>query len=155
MKEIEIDIGQAAPEFGLKDQHGELVTLTKLRGKKVILSFHPLAWTPVCAKQMKDLEANYAEIESGGAIALGISVDSVPCKKVWAKDMRVHRTKLLSDFWPHGEVAQQFGILREREGFSERCVLILDSEGVVRFKKIYPLGEAPDVSEVLSALRTI
>jgi len=97
-----IEIGTNGPGFVLPDQHGEKVDLKGLLERKVILSFHPLAFTPVCAKQMKALEENRAEFEKLNAVALGISVDSVPAKRAWGKELRIKRTKLLSDFWPHG-----------------------------------------------------
>ena len=99
---------------------GKDIHLSDFSGRKVLLSFHPLAWTPVCAQQMKALEKNRARFEKLNTLALGLSVDTVPSKKAWAKELGIKETKLLSDFWPHGEVARSYGILREKEGFSER-----------------------------------
>ena len=127
-----------APAFVLSDQHGEKVNLEELWGKRVILSFHPLAFTPVCAKQMEALEENREEFSRLNTVALGISVDSVPCKHAWAKELRIKETQLLSDFWPHGAVAESYGIFRSADGYSERAVIILDGEGSVRFSKVYP-----------------
>ena len=78
MDEVTLEVGDLAPDFTLKDQNDQEVTLSALRGKKVILSFHPLAWTRVCAIQMQDLEKHREEIERLGAVALGLSVDAVP-----------------------------------------------------------------------------
>ncbi len=155
MNNATIDAGDVAPDFTLKDQNEREVTLSALRGKKVVLSFHPLAWTRVCAIQMQDLEKKRAAMERLGAVALGLSVDSVPCKKAWAESLGIQETRLLADFWPHGGVAQAYGIFREKNGFSERAVFILDAEGVVRFKKIYPMREVPDIGEILKALEEI
>ena len=149
------EVGDWAPDFTLKDQDGNDVSLSALRGKKVILSFHPLAWTEVCKIQMQDLEKNREKFAELNAIALGISVDSVPCKKAWADAIGVKETPLLADFWPHGGVAQAYGIFREKNGFSERAVFIVDEEGVIRFKKIYPIRQVPDISEILAALEQI
>jgi len=99
-----IDVGTEAPRFVLTDQHGEKVKLEDFRGKRVILSFHPLAFTPVCAKQMKTLEENQDQFARLNTVALGLTVDSVPAKRVWVKDLGIVETKLLSDFWPHGAV---------------------------------------------------
>lgn len=104
---------------------------------------------------MQDLENHRAEMERLGAVALGLSVDSVPCKKAWAEAIGVRETLLLADFWPHGGVAQAYGIFREKNGFSERAVFIVDAEGIVRFKKIYPMREVPDIGEILRALEEI
>jgi len=150
-----IKVGAEAPVFALSDQHGEKVELGKLRGKRVILSFHPLAFTPVCAKQMKALEENQDQFEKLNAVALGISVDAVPAKHAWAKELRIKETQLLSDFWPHGAVAESYEIFRSADGYSERAVIILDAEGIVRFSKVYPMSEVPDMGEILEQLKRL
>jgi peroxiredoxin len=147
-----IEVGDVAPDFTLKDQTEKEITLSSLRGRKVVLSFHPLAWTNVCKLQMQDLEKHKADFDRLGAVALGLSVDSVPCKRAWAEAIGVKETSLLADFWPHGGVAQAYGIFREKPGSSERAVLVLDREGVVRFKKIYPIKEVPDIGEIIKAV---
>lgn len=144
--------GELAPDFTLKDQSEREVSLSALRGKRVVLSFHPLAWTEICRIQMQDLEKHKADFERLGAVALGLSVDSVPCKKAWAEAIGVQETPLLADFWPHGGVAQAYGIFRERNGFSERAVFIVDEEGIIRFRKVYPIREVPDIGEILNVL---
>jgi peroxiredoxin len=150
-----IKVGASAPDFSLKDQHDREVRLSELRGKKVVIGFHPLAWTKVCAEQMLDLERHKAEFDRLGAVALGISVDSVPSKRAWAEALGIEETSLLADFWPHGEVARQFKIFREKDGFSERAVFILDEQGIVRFAKVYPIRELPPIKEVLAALEEL
>jgi len=150
MDRKELKVGDVAPDFTLKDHHDKEVKLSGLKGKKIVLGFHPLAWTPVCARQMKDLEESAAQFEALGAMAFGISVDSTPCKHAWARDLGITRTQLLADFWPHGGVAAAFGIFREADGFSERAVFILDAKGTVRFKKIYPIKEVPDIKEIIA-----
>ncbi len=155
MDEVTLEVGDLAPDFTLKDQNDQEVTLSALRGKKVVLSFHPLAWTRVCAIQMQDLEKHRAEMERLGAVALGLSVDAVPTKKAWAESLGIQETRLLADFWPHGGVARAYGIFREKNGFSERAVFIVDAEGIIRFKKIYPMREVPDIGEILAALAEV
>jgi peroxiredoxin len=155
MDQKEIKVGDAAPDFTLTDHNGNEVKLSGLRGKKVVLGFHPLAWTPVCAEQMKGLEATAAEFVKLGAIALGLSVDSEPTKKAWAESLGVTKTPLLADFWPHGGVIAQYGIFRERNGFGERAVFIVDQKGIVRFKKIYPIKEVPDIKEIVAEVAKI
>ena len=155
MDEVTLGVGDPAPDFTLKDQNDQEVTLSALRGKKIVLSFHLLAWTRVCAIQMQDLEKHREDMERLGAVALGLSVDSVPCKKAWAESLGIQETRLLADFWPHGGVARAYGIFREKNGFSERAVFIVDAEGVIRFKKIYPMREVPDIGEILAALAEV
>ena len=148
----ELKAGDSAPDFTLKDNHGKDVTLSDLKGKQVVLGFHPLAWTAVCAQQMKDLEANAEKMEKLNAVALGISVDSTFCKKAWAESLGIKKTRLISDFWPHGAVAVEYGIFRDAHGTSERAVFVLDKEGGVKFRKVYPIAEVPDIDEIMAQL---
>ncbi len=145
-------VGSVATAFALKDQAEQLVGLADLQGRKVVLSFHPLAWTSVCTAQMQDLEAHLPDLQRLGAVALGLSVDSVPCKKAWAASIGVRETRLLADFWPHGEVARAYGILRPQSGFAERAVFVLDAGGRVSWRKVYPIKERPDIAEILAAV---
>jgi len=147
-----LDLGSPAPEVILKDQNGEIFKLSDLRGKRVLLSFHPLAWTGICTKQMESLERNYEKLLSLNTIPVGISVDPVPSKKAWAESMGLKNLKILSDFWPHGEVAKSFNIFREKEGFSERANVVVDEEGKIVFFKIYPIKELPDIGEIIEFL---
>ncbi len=148
-----IKLGSKIRDFNLKDQNGREVRLSDFKGKRVILSFHPLAWTPVCRDQMRDLEKNYEKFEELNAVALGISVDSTFCKHAWADAIGIDKTILLSDFWPHGEFARQLGIFNEEKGFSERANIILDEEGRVIFVKLYEISQLPDINEVIEFLK--
>ncbi|MBI5000971.1 MAG: redoxin domain-containing protein [Euryarchaeota archaeon] len=150
-----VKAGSKAPDFELDDQNEKKFRLSDFRGKKVLLSFHPLAWTGVCAKQMQSLEANFDEFGKLNAIAVGVNVDSVPSKKAWADSLGISKTRLLADFWPHGGVAQKFGIFREREGFSERANVIIGSDGKAAFFKVYPIGDLPDIREILAKIKEI
>ncbi|MGD9675062.1 MAG: redoxin domain-containing protein [Candidatus Bipolaricaulia bacterium] len=150
-----VRVGTAAPRIALKDQDGDPMDLATLRGKRVLLSFHPLAWTEVCRLQMQALEARATDFTRLGAVPLGISVDPVPCKKAWAEAIGIERIRLLSDFWPHGRAAAALGLFREKQGFSERAAVILDEEGLVRFAKVYPLTELPDLNEQMRMLRDL
>ncbi len=144
--------GDKAKEFALDDQDEKEIHLSDFRGKKVLLSFHPLAWTKVCAEQMKSLEKNRTRFEKLNTVALGLSVDTVPSKKAWAKEIGIKNTRLLSDFWPHGEVAKLYGIFREKEGVSERANIIVDENGKIVFVKVYPISQLPDIEEIIRAL---
>ena len=148
-----IKIGEEAKDFTLKDHDGNEVSLSSLRGRKVLLSFHPLAWTGVCAKQMQSVDAKYEEFEALGTVPLGLSVDTVPSKKAWAKELGLKNLRLLADFWPHGAAAASLGIFRDEGGTSERANIILDEKGRVIFVKVYPMPELPDVGELLAFLR--
>jgi peroxiredoxin len=146
-------INEDSVDFSLQDQNGKTFKLSEHFGKRVLLSFHPLAWTSICAMQMKSLEDNKANFISLNSIAVGISVDSVPCKKAWAESLGIFDTPLLADFWPHGGVAQLYGILREKEGFSERANILVDEQGKIAFSRIYELKQLPDINEIIDMLK--
>jgi len=148
-------VGDLAPDFSLKDHNGNSVKLSEIKEKRVLLSFHPLAWTEVCAKQMQSLESNREAFDSLSTIALGVSVDSVPCKKAWANSLDIENTQLLSDFWPHGDVASSYDIFREKGGTSERANIILDEEHRVAFIKVYEISKLPDINEIIDVLKTL
>jgi peroxiredoxin len=150
-----VEVGDLVADFVLKNNRGKEVRLSELKGKKVLLSFHPLAWTSVCADQMKSLEENLMEFEKLNTVALGLSIDTVPSKNAWAKSLAIKETKLLSDFWPHGGVANQLGLFRDKEGFSERANVILDENQKVIFTKIYDIPQLPDIKEILSFLKNL
>jgi peroxiredoxin len=144
-------VGDKSEDFILKDNRNGEFRLSEHGGKKVLLSFHPLAWTPVCAEQMKSLEENKEKFDGLNTVAVGISIDSVPCKNAWAKELGISKIRLLSDFWPHGEVAEKYGILRG-EGFSERANIIIDEEGKVSFIKVYEISQLPEINEIIDFL---
>lgn len=153
--ENKLKVGDKTRNFSLADQNDKEFTLAGLKGKKVLLSFHPLAWTPVCSKQMKSLEDNKSIFDSLNTVAVGVSIDTVPSKKAWADSLGIKDTRLLSDFWPHGEVAILYGIFRNKDGFSERANILIDEKQKIVFFKIYKLGELPNIQEVIDALRVI
>lgn len=138
--ENRVKVGDRFRDFSLEDQNEEVFTLSKFKGKKVLLSFHPLAWTSVCSEQMKSLEKNKEAFDSLNTIAVGVSVDTVPSKKAWAKSLNIENTRLLSDFWPHGKVAETYGVFRSKYGTSERANIIIDENQKVAFVKVYPSG---------------
>jgi peroxiredoxin len=100
------------------------------------------------------LDADIERFEEEDTQVLGISVDSTDTNRAWAESLGVESVLLLSDFWPHGEVAQTYGVLREG-GFTERATFIVDKEGIVRFKHVYDINELPDNEELFEALRAL
>jgi peroxiredoxin len=148
------DIGEKVRNFSLKDQNENIFELDTCKGQNVLLSFHPLAWTPVCAMQMQSLEKHNEVFKKLNTVAVGISVDSVPSKRAWAKSLNIAETRLLADFWPHGKIAEGLGVFRE-EGFSQRANIIIDKSGRLVFKKIYPIVELPDINEIIKQLEQL
>lgn len=152
---MKLEIGKPIPDFTLADNQGGTVKLSDLKGKKVLLSWHPLAWTSVCTDQMRALEANFEKFEELNTVPLGLSVDAAPSKKVWANVLSINKVKLLADFYPHGAVAKDQGLFLEELGASGRANIILDEEGIVRWFKVYDVPQLPDINEVLEALKAL
>jgi len=148
-----IKTGDNFGEFTLINHKDITLNTTELAGKKILLSFHPLAWTPVCSQQMQSLEVNYQAFQDCNTMPLGISVDSVPCKKAWAENIGIAKLNLLADFWPHGGLASRLGIFIEQFGISERANIVLDEQRVAIFVKVYPIKKLPDVQDVISFLK--
>ena len=148
-------VGEKAPNFSLFDHNKKEFVLSNFKGKRILLSFHPLAWTSVCAEQMKSLEKHYKEFEELNTVAVGINVDSIPSKKAWADSLGIKNTRLLSDFWPHGKIAILYHLFREKEGISERANVIINEDQEIEFVRIYKLGELPDINEILTFLREL
>jgi len=152
-KQVPPKVGDIGPDFTLRDHNSQEVKLSELMGKRVLLSFHPMAWTEVCAMQMQALEENKDVFASLNAAPLGLSVDSVPCKKAWANSLGIKTVPLVADFWPHGGVAIAYGVFREENGFSERANIILDEKGKVIFLKVYDIRQLPDINEVIGFIK--
>ncbi len=147
-----IEKGEKGKPFLLKDNRDKEVRLSNFKGKRVLLSFHPLAWTGVCAEQMKALETNRERFDRLNTVALGLSIDTVPSKNAWAKSLGVKDTPLLCDFWPHGRVAKAYGLFRPADGFSERANILLDEKQRVLWVKVYPIAQLPDIEEIFKVL---
>lgn len=153
MKEIKLKPGDTAPEFLLKNQNDLEISLASLKGKKTLLSFHPLAWTPTCEIQMRSLEIKFKTFTELNTVALGVSVDSVPCKKAWAQFMNISETNLVADFWPHGDVAKKYELFNEKSGASGRANILIDENGKIELVKIYEAREIPDIEEILRFIK--
>jgi peroxiredoxin len=153
MRELKLKPGDPAPEFSLANQKNEIITLSSLKGKKVLLSFHPLAWTAICEVQMKSLEIKKGEFDKANTVALGISVDSAPSKKAWAAHLNIENTSLLADFWPHGEVAGKYDLFIDKLGISGRANILIDEKGNIEKTWVYEIPQIPDIEAVLEALK--
>jgi len=148
-----MEVGIKAPDFSCSDHRDKTFSLADHRGRKVLLSFHPLAWTPVCAKQMQSLGQQAGTFAGLETEAVGISVDSVPTKSAWADHLNITATRLLSDFWPHGGIAQRFRLFRETNGFSERANVVVDRKGNIAFYHIHDIKLVPDLDPIIEVLQ--
>jgi peroxiredoxin len=148
--------GDEAPDFELRSHRGGTVKLSSFRGEKnVVLAFHPLAFTPVCANQMSGYQTDLSRFEAAGAVVLGVSIDAQPAKAAWATSLGALSYDLLSDFHPHGRVAEQYGVFRPKEGFSERAVFVIDRDGKIAWSRVYEIPQLPGQDELFAALENL
>jgi peroxiredoxin len=149
-----VDVGDAAPDFELKDQHGTPVRLSDLRGENVVLVFYPLAFSGVCHGEMCAIRDELSDLVGGdkaNARVLTVSVDSTFTHRAWS-DQEGYEFSLLSDFWPHGGVAKAYGVFDENLGVATRGTFIIDKAGIVRWKVVNAIPEARDTSEYRKVL---
>ena len=149
-----IAVGQKAPEFTLKNQDMQEVSLASLKGQSVVLAFYPLDFSPVCSNEHACFTNDLKQFEGLSAKVLGISVDSPFAHKAFAEKLRISYP-LLADFHPKGDVAKKFGLYLEEKGITNRATVILDKDGVVRFVKVYDIPTARDNAEILDALKNL
>jgi peroxiredoxin (alkyl hydroperoxide reductase subunit C) len=139
-----IDVGAQAPDFTLKDQNNQEVSLADFRGRKaVLLVFYPLAFTGRCQGEMAEIRDNLSAYSNDYVQVLTVSVDSPYSHKVWA-EREGYNFPLLADFWPHGAVAQAYGVFSEQAGIASRGTFLIDKAGVVRYAHVQGPGEARD-----------
>jgi peroxiredoxin (alkyl hydroperoxide reductase subunit C) len=139
-----IEVGAEAPDFVLKDQNNQEVRLSDFRGRRtVVVVFYPLAFTGICQSELSEVRDNLDEYVNDNVQLLTISVDSAYTHKVWATEQG-YEFPLLADFWPHGGVAQAYGVFDDEKGFANRGTFVIDRAGVVRFAEMNGPGEARD-----------
>src|SRR6201992_2085189 len=146
------EICEEAPDFELTDPHDTPVKLSAFRGSKtVVLVFYPLAFSGVCGGELCAIRDDFPEIARDDVELLTVSVDSMFTHRAWAEAAHFN-FGLLSDFWPHGDVARSYGVFDDDRGLSTRGTFIIDKTGVVRWKVVNPIPQARDISEYQKAL---
>lgn len=152
---LKVKAGDEAPDFTLPSISGEPVTLSGYEGKKnVVISFVPAAWTPVCSDQWPGYNLAKNLFEKHEAVLLGITVDNVPTLYAWTAEMGGLWFPVLSDFWPHGQTADRYGVLRS-DGVSERAVFVIDKSGTVRLAHVADINRRPDLKLIMEALENL
>ncbi len=147
-----IQVGQQAPDFELKDQDGQARRLSDYHGKKnVVLVFYPLAFSGICTGELCQLRDDLTSFDNEETTTLAVSVDSPYVLKAFA-EREGYRFGLLSDFWPHGEVARTYGVFSQERGFAVRGTFIVDKQGVVRHITVHQPSEPRDPEEYRRAL---
>ena len=139
-----VEVGSEAPDFTLNDYNKQPVQLSSFRGDKpVLLVFYPFAFSGICTGELCQLRDEFADYDNKGVQVLGVSVDTPFSLKAWA-EKEGYQFPLLSDFWPHGEVARAYGVFNEQAGLAVRGTFLIDTSGVVRFAEVNAPGEARD-----------
>jgi len=156
---LTLKAGDSAPDFTLPVVDGATITLSQFRGKKnVVISFVPAAWTPVCSDQWPGYNLVQGLFLKNDAILLGITVDNIPTLYSWTKQMCNTGEKLwfpvLSDFYPHGEVASKYGVLRSN-GVSERALFVIDKKGAIRYIDVHDINQRPPLDALRTALEKL
>jgi peroxiredoxin len=150
-----VEVGSQAPDFTLPDYNKEKVSLADFKGKKnVLLVFYPFAFSGICTGELCGVRDELATYQNDKVQVLGASVDTPFSLKAWAQQ-EGYEFPLLSDFWPHGEVAQRYGVFNEEAGMAVRGTFLIDTEGVVRFAEVNAPGEARDQDAWKKAIRAL
>ncbi|MEE2522914.1 peroxiredoxin [Pseudarthrobacter sp. J75] len=146
-----LQVGSAAPDFELSNQHGEPVRLSSLRGQNVVVVFYPFAFSGICTGELCEIRDNLGDFTTANATVLAVSVDSKFTLRAYA-DKEGYDFDLLADFWPHGGVASLYGVFDPDSGMARRGTFIIDAQGIIRYVVVNPRGRARDLQEYRQAL---
>ena len=150
-----IEVGALAPDFALRDQNNEEVTLSSFRGQKaVLLVFYPLAFTGICTGELSAVRDDLSTFQNDDVQVITVSVDSPYSHKIFA-EREGYQFPLLSDFWPHGAVAQQYGVFNEAAGIANRGTFLIDRDGVIRFAEMNEPGQGRDAQRWREAIKEV
>lgn len=150
---LKVRAGEKAPDFSLPAVSGKQITLSQFQGKKnVVMSFVPAAFTPVCSDQWPGYNLVKDLFDENEAILLGITVDNLPTLHAWTRQMGDLWFEVLSDFWPHGAVADMYGVLRS-DGVSERALFFIDKRGIISGILVMDINRRPDLESCAKELK--
>jgi peroxiredoxin len=144
-------VGESAPDFELVNQFGEPVRLSALRGQNVVLVFYPFAFSGICTGELCEIRDNLAVFEDARATVLAVSVDSKFSLRAYA-EKEAYGFDLLADFWPHGAVANAYGVFDPESGMAKRGTFIIDATGTIRYVVVNPRGQARELAEYREVL---
>jgi peroxiredoxin len=152
---LKVNVGDKAPGFTLPAIDGKNISLNQFRGKKnVVLSFVPAAWTPICSDQWPGYNIAKEIFDEYDAVLLGITTDNIPTLFAWTNAMGRVWFPVLSDFWPHGRVADSYGVLRS-DGISDRAILIIDKKGIITFIEVNDINVRPRLEVIVDELKKL
>jgi len=150
-----LSVGDEAPDFELTDQHGQLVRLGDRRGHKaVLIVFYPWAFSRVCGGELEAMQARLDDLVSDDLELFAVSTDSMYALRTYA-DQQGFTFPLLSDFWPHGAVAEAYGVLHPDIGIALRGTFLIDRDGIVRWTVVNSIPEARDVDDYRTAIAAL
>ncbi len=150
-----LSIGTAAPDFELNDQHGNKVSLSSFKGKKnVVLLFIPFAFTGTCTGELCAMRDDLSSFQNDNVELLAVSCDSMFTQRVFA-EKEGYNFPVLADFWPHGAVAQSYGIFDDARGCALRGTFVIDKEGIIRWSVVNGLGDARSNDDYKAALAAL
>ena len=151
---MKLEVGQRAPDFTLEAHTGKNIKLSSFGGKTTLLAFYPAAWSSACSHMIPALQSDYDRFKDLNVQVLGVSMDHIPSLKAWSESLDDIYFPLLSDFWPHGEVAKLYGELHE-SGVATRTIFIIDKYGIIQAIKHYDFNEVPDTDELVKIIQEI
>jgi mycoredoxin-dependent peroxiredoxin len=150
-----LSLGTAAPDFELSDQNGNKVSLSSFKGKKnVVLLFIPFAFTGTCTGELCAMRDDLSSFQNDNVELLALSCDSMFTQRIWA-EKEGYNFPVLADFWPHGAVAQAYGIFDEARGCALRGTFVIDKEGIIRWSVVNGLGDARSNDDYKAALAAL
>jgi len=153
--ELKVRVGEKAPDFSLPAVSGGKVALSQFLGKKnVVISFVPAAWTPVCSDQWPGYNIVKDLFDQHNAVLIGITVDNIPSLFAWIRQMGQLWFPVLSDFWPHGGVADRYGVLRS-DGMSERALFVIDQKGKIQYIDVHDINQRPHLEILFKELEKL
>lgn len=148
-------VGELAPDFTLRDQHGQQVTLSDLVGTQhVVLVFYPFAFSGICTGELREIRDSLEDFQHDGIQVLTISCDAMFALRAWA-DQEGYFFPLLSDFWPHGQVAKDYGVFLADKGFATRGTFLVDRDRMIRWREINDPGQVRDFAAYRAALAAV
>lgn len=150
-----LSVGQVAPDFTLKDQHGKPVSLSSYKGKKnVLVVFYPFAFSGICTGELCEIRDDLGAFESDDVQVLAVSCDHMFTQRAWS-DAQGYFFPVLSDFWPHGETAQAYGVFQQTSGAPMRGTFLIDRDGVVRWTLVNRTSQKRDFGGYHDALKEL
>jgi peroxiredoxin len=148
-------IGSMAPDFELVNQHGQKISLSSFQGKKnVVVIFYPFAFSGICTGELCALRDDLAAFQNEKVELISISCDPMYANKVFA-EQEGYKFQVLSDFWPHGEIAKAYGVFDENRGCATRGSFIIGTDGKIKWMVVNGLGEARNIAEYKAALSAL